>query len=60
MFYVDFYFARMPYSAPQIVQLLDYVVIAGLSITYVFMVLNINNLNMKQGLWNITIQWVNE
>jgi len=35
MFYVDFYFARIPHSVPKIVQILDYVVDVGLSITYV-------------------------
>jgi len=60
MLYVDFYFAGMSYSAPKVVQLSNYVAAVRLSSTYVFVVCNINNLIMKQGLWNIAIQWVSE
>jgi hypothetical protein len=60
MLSVDFYFAGMSYSAPKVVQLSDYVAAARLSSTYVFVVCNRNNLIMKQGLWNIAIQWVSE
>jgi len=60
MLFVDFYFAGMSYSAPKVVQLSNYVVVAGLSSTYVFVACNKNNLIMKQGLWNIAIQWVSE
>jgi hypothetical protein len=60
MLSVDFYFVGMLYSAPKVVQLSDYVAAAGLSSTYVFVVCNKNNLIMKQGLWNIAIQWVSE